>query len=147
MLTAIRTGAASGAATDLLARPDASTAAVFGAGVQRPDAIGRRVCRAPDPKSLDFRCLSGDRRAVCCRDGTGAGVDIQPAESAAEAVRAADVICTATTSKTPVFHDRDLRPGVHINAVGSYQPVVQELPAETVVRAQLVVDHRPSRAG
>ena len=72
------------------------------------------------------------------------GIAVDAAESAAAAVRDADVICTATTARTPVFADADLKPGVHINAVGSYQPTVQEIPAETICRAQVVVDHRES---
>jgi ornithine cyclodeaminase len=56
------------------------------------------------------------------------------------AVREADVICTATTSNTPVFRDEDVRPGTHISAVGAYTPEMQELPAATVARATVVVD-------
>jgi alanine dehydrogenase len=55
-------------------------------------------------------------------------------------VREADIICTATTSRTPVFQDEDVRPGTHISAVGAYTPEMQELPATTVARATVVVD-------
>ncbi len=144
LLTAIRTGAASGAATDLLARPDASTVAVFGAGVQGRTQLAAVCAVRPIRKVWIFDATRELAERFAVELGPALGVDIQPADSAAQAVRTADVICTATTSKTPVFCDRDLRPGVHINAVGSYQPVVQEIPAETVVRAQLVVDHRHS---
>jgi ornithine cyclodeaminase len=57
-----------------------------------------------------------------------------------EAVRAADVVCTATSSSTPVFADEDVRPGTHINGVGSFKPTMQEVPTETVARALVVVD-------
>jgi ornithine cyclodeaminase len=57
-------------------------------------------------------------------------------------VREADVVCTSTTSPTPVFADADLKPGVHVNAVGCYQPEVQEIPEGTIQRARLVVDSR-----
>jgi ornithine cyclodeaminase/alanine dehydrogenase-like protein (mu-crystallin family) len=76
--------------------------------------------------------------------GAALHVDVQPAGSSAEALRDADIVCTATTAKTPVFSDWEIRPGMHLNAVGSYQPAVQEIPAETVLRALLVVDHRPA---
>jgi alanine dehydrogenase len=56
------------------------------------------------------------------------------------AVREADIICTATTSHTPVFQDEDVRPGTHVSAVGSYTPEMQELPAATVARATVIVD-------
>ena len=59
-----------------------------------------------------------------------------------EAVADADVICTATTSATPVFDDRDLKPGVHINATGSFQPRIREVPGETVARSRVFVDSR-----
>lgn len=68
--------------------------------------------------------------------------DIVAAERPAEAVRGADIICTATTSMTPVFPDRDIAPGVHINGIGSYMPNMQEIPQETVLRATVVVDGR-----
>jgi len=54
----------------------------------------------------------------------------------------ADIVCAATTSHAPVFADADLKPGAHVNAIGSYQPHVQEVPPETVVRARVVVDSR-----
>jgi ornithine cyclodeaminase len=68
--------------------------------------------------------------------------DITVASSPAEAVREADVVCTATTSFTPVFDDADLRAGVHISGVGAYTHEMQEVPAETVARAKIVVDSR-----
>jgi ornithine cyclodeaminase len=67
---------------------------------------------------------------------------IDVASTAKEAISGADVVCTATTSSTPVFSDSDLREGTHINAIGSFTPEMQELPAETVARALLVVDSR-----
>lgn len=143
-LTAIRTGAASGAATDLLARPDAATAAIFGAGVQGRTQLAAVCAVRPIRRVWIFDASREAAERFAAEMGPALGVEVQPAATAAEAVRTADVICTATTAKTPVFRDGDLCPGVHINAVGSYQPAVQELPAETVVRALLVVDHRSS---
>jgi ornithine cyclodeaminase/alanine dehydrogenase-like protein (mu-crystallin family) len=51
------------------------------------------------------------------------------------------VICTATTSANPVFDDANVQPGTHINAIGAYTPEMQEIPAETVLRARVVIDH------
>jgi ornithine cyclodeaminase/alanine dehydrogenase-like protein (mu-crystallin family) len=59
-----------------------------------------------------------------------------------EALAEADIVCTATTSHTPVFADADLKPGTHISAIGSYTPEMQEVSAETVARALVVVDSR-----
>ena len=65
----------------------------------------------------------------------------KPPTDANAAVAQADVICTATTSRLPVFDDFHLRPGTHINAVGAFTPEMQEIPVETVLRATVVVDH------
>ena len=70
------------------------------------------------------------------------GLEIHVASSPAEALKQADVICTATTSTRPVFDDADLKPGAHINAVGAYTPEMQEIPAETVQRSKVVIDHQ-----
>ncbi len=142
-LTAVRTGAASGAATAALARRDARAAAVFGAGVQgrtQLEAITavRTLTQAfivdTDPKAA---------AAFAAEMSAKLGLPVEPAGAAA-ALREADIVCTATTSATPVFDDRDLKPGVHINAIGSYKPHIRELPGETVRRARLFVDEKRS---
>ena len=143
-LTAVRTGAASGAATDLLARADCKTAAIFGAGVQSRTQL-EAVCTVRAIETAWIYDPDASRVEEFIAEMAGRGPipsDLRPAKTPAEAVARADVICTATTSARPVFDDADLKPGVHINAVGSYQPRVQEIPAETVVRALVVVDSR-----
>lgn len=64
--------------------------------------------------------------------------------NSAQALAHADVVCTATTSAIPLFEDAQLKPGAHINAIGSYRPNVAEIPPATVCRARVVVDHRAS---
>ena len=66
--------------------------------------------------------------------------DVTIAHSPRDAVVEADVICAATTSRAPVFDGRDLRPGTHVNGIGSFTPQMQEIDAETVRRARVVVD-------
>ncbi len=144
-LTALRTGAASGVATDLLARPDARVAAVFGAGAQARTQL-EAVCSVRAIEQVwvydtATQALSGYVEEMRVR-GRPIPPDVQAAPSPAHAVRHADVICTATTSRVPVFDDRDLKPGVHINGVGSYTPQMQEVPGPTVARATVVVDSR-----
>lgn len=68
-------------------------------------------------------------------------VNVRVARMPALAVRSADVICTATTSSSPVFDDADVQPGTHINAIGAYTPEMQEIPPRTVLRAKVVIDH------
>ncbi len=57
------------------------------------------------------------------------------------ALRDADIVCTATTARAPVFDDADLRPGTHINAVGAFTPEMQEIPPATVIRSRIVIDN------
>jgi len=142
-LTAIRTGAASGAATDLLARPDSRVAAIFGAGVQARTQL-EAVCtvrtiesvRICDPRPDAVEGFIADLAAQ-----SPIPDDLRAADPR-EAVADADIVCAATTSAEPVFDDADLKPGAHVNAIGSYQPHVQEIPAATVARALVVVDSR-----
>jgi len=144
MLTAIRTGAASGAATDLLARPDAHEVALFGAGVQGRTQL-EAVCTVRSIKTAWVYDSNPAQVETLIADMAGKGpipMDLRSARSPFEAVQAADIICTATTATKPVFADADLKPGVHINGVGSYTPDMQEIPPETVKRAMVVVDSR-----
>lgn len=140
-LTAIRTGAASGAATDALARRDAGVAAIFGAGVQGRTQL--EAIAAVRPLRQAF-VVDTDRRAAAAfaeEMGRTLGLDVEPADPST-ALREADIVSTATTSTGPVFRDGDLKAGVHINAVGSYKPHVREVPGETIRRAGLFVDER-----
>ncbi|RMH05276.1 MAG: ornithine cyclodeaminase family protein [Planctomycetota bacterium] len=141
-LTAWRTGAASGAATDLLARPEASTLALFGAGVQaRTQLLAVAAVRplrlvrvwAPDPDGL---------RRFTAETAAETGLEVVAAADPDEALAGADVVCTATTSPTPVFAGERLEPGCHLNAVGAFTPQTRELDATAVGRARVFVDQR-----
>jgi ornithine cyclodeaminase/alanine dehydrogenase-like protein (mu-crystallin family) len=145
-LTAIRTGAASGAATDLLARPDATAAAIFGSGTQARTQLEAicavRAIRAVQVYGLDRPACEQFAQEMAGRGPIPQAVTV--ADSPRAAVRGADIICTATTSMTPVFDGRDLQAGAHINAVGSYTPQMQEVDATTIRRSLVVVDARQS---
>ncbi len=140
-LTALRTGAASGAATDLLARQDSRTAAIFGAGAQGRTQLEAICAVRPIEKAWVYDLATVQAEAYAAEMSERLSLPVHVAETPAEAVRRADVICTATTSCEPVFDDGDVRPGAHINAVGAYTPQMQEIPAETVLRAKVVIDH------
>ncbi len=137
-LTAIRTGAASGAATDALANPDAAIVAILGSGRQARTQL-EAVAAVRRIREARVYSPTREHREAFARQ-TGA----RAASSAEEAVSGADIICTATTSATPVFDGRRLKPGVHINAVGSFSPERQELDADTIARSLVVVDSRES---
>jgi alanine dehydrogenase len=143
-LTAIRTGAAGGAAADVLARQDSRVVAIFGAGTQGRTQLEaacavRNIERAwvfdSDPKRAQSFAREMAGQFPVLRD-------LRIASNPQQAVAEADIICTATTSLKPVFSDSDLKVGVHITAVGSYTPDMQETPAETIKRARVVVDSR-----
>ncbi len=141
-LTALRTGAASGLATDLLARPEASVLGVIGAGVQARTQI-EAVC-AVRPIT-EIRIYSPTRAPALADELRGHySARIFAAPSAHEALIGADVICAATNSKTPVVHANDVTPGAHINGVGSFTPEMQEIGPNVVSRARVIVDHRES---
>jgi alanine dehydrogenase len=139
-LTAIRSGAASGAATDLLARGDACKAAIFGAGIQGRTQL-EAVCAVRPIREASICDVDHDRASAFAREASlQLGIPVTVAKSSAQALAGADVICTATTSATPVFDDSEVATGTHINAIGSYKPHIREIPPETVVRAHVVVD-------
>ena len=142
LLTAMRTGAASGLATDLLAKKEANTLALFGAGVQ-----GRwqfLAVNAVRPLKAVFVVDRDDRRAENLVKEIQQLFPNMRVETASprQAVAAADIICTATTSLQPVFEDDWIKPGTHINGIGSFKPDIQEIPQETVQRARVFVDSR-----
>jgi alanine dehydrogenase len=143
-LTAIRSGAATGLATEMLARPEATTVAVIGSGVQARTQLEAVCCvrRIQHVLVYDRNAESAGRFADEIQQQLGATVTL--AASPSTAVAGADIICTATTSTTPVFDDRDVRRGTHINAIGVFRPDMAEVPAATVCRARVVVDHHAS---
>jgi ornithine cyclodeaminase/alanine dehydrogenase len=142
-LTAMRTGAVSGVATKYLAREDARSVGVFGAGVQARTQL-MAVC--------DVRPI--DRAVVCdlvpeARDRYAAemseqlSITIETTEDPRDCV-ANDVIVAASSSATPIFEGAWLAPGTHINGVGSHSPSARELDTETLLRSKVVPDHTPA---
>lgn len=141
-ITALRTGAASGVATRWLAQPEAETAAIFGAGTQARAQL-EAVCAVREIKQARvFDCRRAAAETFAADMAGHLGLSILAVSNTAEALAGAQVVCTATTSTTPVFDDRDLAPGVHINAVGAWRPRTAEIPPDTVCRARVFVDHR-----
>ena len=147
-LTAIRTGAGAGAATDVLARPDAAVVAIIGSGVQARTQL-EAVCTVRPIQGVRVYSPTRAHAEAFAADMAGHGAGRGPIPAAIEviadadaAVRAADIICAATTSAVPVFSGAALKPGAHVNAIGSYTLAMQEVDAETIRRALVVVDSR-----
>ena len=141
-LTALRTGAVTGVAARYLAREDSRVAAIIGCGVQ-----GRTQAWAVvESRNIEvLRCydLSRERsRSFAEEVSRELGVDVFPVETGREAVEGADIVVTATTSKTPVIRRGWLGEGVHISAIGSFYPDHREIDTATVRDAKVVVDSR-----
>jgi alanine dehydrogenase len=134
LITEVRTAAVSAVATKYLAREDASVLALIGSGVQaRSHLEALRLVR----RFEDVRVWSPRHAEDFARQFDG----VRATSSAEEAVRGADVVVTATTSKTPVLFGEWLSPGVHINAIGGLSPW-RELDDEVLRRARVYVDSR-----
>jgi len=145
-LTALRTGAGTGAATDVLARPQAATVALIGSGVQARTQLEAVCAVRPIQRALVFSRQPDHARTFAAElaGSPGFPAQIEVAETPEAAVRPADIICAATTSTTPVFPGQSLTPGAHVNAVGSYTADMQEVDLATLQRARVYVDSLPS---
>ena len=140
-LTQMRTGALSGAATELLARPDASVAALFGTGGQAAYQLLAMLTVRPFKEVRVFDVDEKRRAAFVAAQGPvaeGFGARLVAARSPTEAVEGADVITTVTTSADPVFSARSVRAGAHVNSIGSYTPKMREMESDLLVKARVV---------
>lgn len=142
-ITALRTGAISGASTELMAREDATSLTVIGAGVQGVTQAAA-VCAVRDIETITvvYRSDASWARfqADIARDWPDLTARLRGTTDAEAAVRGADVVCLATTATSPVFEDAWVKPGAHVSGVGSFTPEMQEAPAEFIARARVVVD-------
>jgi ornithine cyclodeaminase/alanine dehydrogenase-like protein (mu-crystallin family) len=142
-LTALRTGAAGGVAARYLARADARSVALLGAGVQARSQLQAVLaeCTIEQVMIVDPLAAAAQRLADEIAGWPMAPV-VSLTDSAQAAVAQADIVLAATTSPTPLFDGNDLRPGTHVTGVGSFTPEMQEIDAITINRARVVVDQR-----
>ncbi len=141
-LTAMRTGAASGVATKLLALPDAATATMLGSGAQACTQLPA-VCAVRPIRQAWVYSLNAEQDAAYAQEmSERLGIPVQRASDLRAAIESADIICTATNSSTPLFDGGWLQPGVHINGIGSYTRTMRELDTTTILRSRLYVDGR-----
>jgi ornithine cyclodeaminase/alanine dehydrogenase-like protein (mu-crystallin family) len=142
-LTALRTGAAGGLAADLLARQDAGRVVLFGAGVQARSQLEAvlTVRQISHVAILDLNPEAAGKMAAEVAAWPGAP-EVAVATDPVAAVKAADIVVAATTSRRPLFDGRDLGPGTHVTGVGAFTPEMQEIDPHTIGRARVVVDSR-----
>jgi ornithine cyclodeaminase/alanine dehydrogenase-like protein (mu-crystallin family) len=143
-VTAVRTAAVSALATDRLARADATTLAILGAGAQARSHLEAMI----EVRSISAVRVWNRTRANADRFATDAqatyGIPIEVAPDVSTAVAGADIVCTTTAAREPVMLGEMLRPGMHVNGVGSSVPAWSELDVETVKRSKLFTDRRES---
>ena len=137
-ITAIRTGAASGLATDLLAKENANVCAVFGTGVQAASHIEAVLAVRPIEKIIVFSRSKPSAEKFCSTLANQVECVIGKKESLLEA----DIVCTTTPASSPLFETDEIKPGCHLNVVGSHQPSFREVPTGLVARSKIIVDNR-----
>ncbi|MGM9616003.1 ornithine cyclodeaminase family protein [Butyricicoccus sp.] len=140
-LTCLKTGAAAAAATDLAAAEDACRLGIIGTGAQ---AYTQLLAIQEVRKLKELRLYNRTREKAVRFAKSLAGIGAYPCnvivcDTAEECVRGSDILCTTTSSHTPVFDAAALQPGTHINAIGSFTPFMQELPEEAVCQAAFVI--------
>ncbi|MGA2966044.1 MAG: hypothetical protein ABSD64_07515 [Terriglobales bacterium] len=140
-LTAVRTGAASGLATKYLARTDkGQVAGIVGAGVQAKMQLWAMATARELSRAYVYD-VSADALSAFIREMSAKlGLEILPADSPAQMLTVADIVCTASSSSTPVFDGSLVRPGTHINGIGSHSPNARELDTAIIQRSRVVVD-------
>jgi ornithine cyclodeaminase/alanine dehydrogenase-like protein (mu-crystallin family) len=141
-ITAIRTAAASAVATDVLARKDARKVALLGYGEQA-GTHARALTNVREIASITVWGRSAERAAAFA-ERTQAALDlpVRTAKSVPEAVAEADILCTLTSATEPILKGEWLRPGMHVNVVGSGYAGPAEVDNELVVRSRFIVDSR-----
>ena len=139
-ITAVRTGAAAGVATRYLARAGAASAGIIGAGVQAKTQLEAVCAVRPISSARVYDIFPEAAAQFAAEMSERLGIPVLAVATAEEAVREMDVICTASTSKTPVVLGEWLKPGAHINGIGSHSTDARELDTQAVVRSTVVVD-------
>ncbi|HEY7980977.1 MAG TPA: ornithine cyclodeaminase family protein [Candidatus Eremiobacteraceae bacterium] len=140
-ITEIRTAAASAIASRALARPEASTLAILGTGVQsRAHIAAMRTLESIT--SIRVWGRDFEKADALAKRESEAGIPVRAVATIAQACRGADIVCTVTASAEPVIGVGDIAPGTHINAVGACTPRARELTAELVGRSRIVCDSR-----
>jgi alanine dehydrogenase len=134
----MRTGAASGVATRVMAREDARFACIIGTGLQARTQLEAVVLARRLERVRAYGRDVQRRERFASEMTKRLGVQVEPASSAEEAVREADIVITSTTSKTPVVEGRWIEPGAHINAIGANFAEKREIDTEAVRRCDVI---------
>ena len=143
-ITAIRTAAVSAVATRLLAREDADSLAILGAGTQGRMHLDAMMAVRPIRRVRVWSRTTEHARALVHHATEHYALHAEVAASPAQAIEGASIICATSASPTPVVEGECLSEGAHVNAVGACVPTARELDTRAVVRSRLFVDRRES---
>jgi ornithine cyclodeaminase len=143
-ITAVRTAAVSALATDELSRRDATTLAILGAGTQARSHIEAMLEVRPISRVRVWGRDPGKAQNFVEEMGERHGVEMDAAPDAASAVADADIVCTTTSARQPVFSAEMLEPGMHLNAVGASVPSWREIDPGVLPLVSLFTDRRES---
>lgn len=143
-ITAIRTAAVSGVATQLLASKNASDLAIIGSGVQARAHIEAMACVRPIKRARIASFKLENAQKFADEFGPRYTFPIEAVESVESALRGADLIVTATTAAEPIVKREWISPGAHLNVVGSSIPTTREIDGAAMAAASLFVDRRES---
>ena len=143
-ITALRTAAVSAAATQVLARPDATRLGLLGTGTQAASHLEAMLVARPFSRVSVFSPDAPQCQRFVEAARRRHAIDIATARDARAAVAEAGVICTVTSSTTPVLERSWVQDGTHINAVGACFPAARELDSDTIAAARVIVDSRES---
>jgi ornithine cyclodeaminase/alanine dehydrogenase-like protein (mu-crystallin family) len=140
-ITEVRTAAVSAVASRALARPQPSTVAILGTGVQARAHV-EAMSTLESVKSIRIWGRDSAKAAEIAAHAVERGISAMGVTTIEEACRGADIVCTVTSSAEPILDARHIAPGTHINAVGACTPRARELAAELVGNARIVCDSR-----
>ncbi|WP_162551070.1 ornithine cyclodeaminase family protein [Paenibacillus tepidiphilus] len=143
-ITAIRTAAASAAATRVLAREDAAELAIIGTGEQAASHLEAMLKVRNIRRVRVWSRSKGKAQQFAAEQAARWSTEVTAAGTVREAVHHADIICTVTAAAEPVLRGEWVRPGTHINAVGACRPHERELDSALVASSRLFVDRRES---
>ncbi len=139
-ITAIRTAAASGLATDLLAKKEVDICAIFGTGIQASSHLKAMINVRKIQKFMIFSRSEIHAEKFCKTHSEKVKCEI----GSIEKLKEADIVCTTTPSKSPLFEFNNLKTGCHLNVIGSHRPRMREVSSDIVIQSKIIVDHLES---
>ncbi len=141
-ITAMRTGAVTGVAARVMARPEATVLGLFGAGVQARTQLLAVAAVRPLSRVIVCDVAADQAQRFAAEMAERLDLAIEVASEPRQAVEGADIVVTATSAASPVFDGRWLREGTHISGIGSHAAHMRELDTVTVQRSRVIVDSR-----